>query len=131
MKDYTKWNWDTILELLQGPLLNPKRLDEVLKSTKFVKRLLSFFRPSKRFFSTIQVSKAASNKFVRVGCALMRTLIGSGEGLSLRARHSRPPFCVQFFHSGVKYLVENKLILQISEALAHLDPVCNMYCLKV
>lgn len=52
------------MELLQGPLLNAKRLDEAIKGTKFIKRLLFFYSPSSRQFSEIVYSKV--NKILRL-----------------------------------------------------------------
>jgi len=43
-KNYEKWNWDIISELLDGPLLNPKRYEEAVNS-KFLKKLMTFFLP--------------------------------------------------------------------------------------
>ncbi|RUO96003.1 LOW QUALITY PROTEIN: Rapamycin-insensitive companion of mTOR, middle domain-containing protein, partial [Jimgerdemannia flammicorona] len=56
-KDYTKWNWENILELLQGPLLNPRRLEEAMRGSKFIKRLLAFYRPFGHRFSDIKATK--------------------------------------------------------------------------
>ncbi|RHZ01868.1 hypothetical protein DYB31_016144, partial [Aphanomyces astaci] len=42
-KDWFRWNWDIISELLEGPLTNPARLSEAMK-TKFFKRVSGFFR---------------------------------------------------------------------------------------
>lgn len=51
-KDYTRWHWDAISELLSGALLNPSHLAKAL-NTKFVKRILSFLRPSNKLFSVM------------------------------------------------------------------------------
>ncbi|RPB20737.1 hypothetical protein L211DRAFT_791659 [Terfezia boudieri ATCC MYA-4762] len=102
--NYSKWNWDMITEIIQGPLGNWKRLEEA-KSTKFLKRLLSFYRPFKHKFSDILNTKP-NQRYVRVGCALFTTLLGSPE--------------------GVKYLGGNKLLFQISECLAQLDPMSGI-----
>lgn len=90
-----------VMEIIQGPLGNWKRLEEA-KSTKFLKRLSSFYRPFKHKFSDILNTKP-NQRYVRVGCALFITLLGSPE--------------------GVKYLANNKLLYQIAECLAQLDPV--------
>lgn len=37
-----------INEILEGNLLTPARLEEVMKKTKFIKRILNFFLPSKQ-----------------------------------------------------------------------------------
>lgn len=58
-KDHTKWNYDMILELLEGPLLNPKRLDESMRATKFMRRLLGFYHPFACRFSDIRKSRVS------------------------------------------------------------------------
>ena len=45
-KDWRKWDWNLILELCEGNLINTTRL-EALQRTKFIKRLLNFYLPSK------------------------------------------------------------------------------------
>ncbi|SAL99279.1 hypothetical protein [Absidia glauca] len=104
-KDYTKWSWDNIVELLQGPLLNPKRLDEAMRGKKFIKRLLAFYRPFRHQFSDINCTKANVIRYVKTGCILLSTLLGSVD--------------------GVRYLEENKLLDQVAEALDELDPLKN------
>lgn len=52
-RDYTKWNYDVLLDLIEGPLLNAKRLEEAIKVSKFVKRLMTFFHPESHRFSDI------------------------------------------------------------------------------
>lgn len=44
-KDHTRWSLDILIGLLEGPLLNPRRLDEAMRASKFMRRLLSFFHP--------------------------------------------------------------------------------------
>jgi rapamycin-insensitive companion of mTOR len=51
-KDWARWKWDSISELIEGPLRNPVFLQATLK-LKFFKRFLSFFRPSKKIFSEL------------------------------------------------------------------------------
>ncbi len=53
-KDWTKWNFDLIMEIVEGPLLNPKRLEEVFRVSKFGRRLLGFFHPFNRRFADIK-----------------------------------------------------------------------------
>lgn len=96
---------DALLELVQGPLLNPKRLDEALKGTKFLKRLMSFFRPFKYRFSDVKNTKP-NQRLVRLGCALFHTLLQNPE--------------------GVKYLADHKVLRQIAECLAQLDPMSGI-----
>src|SRR5204862_399668 len=86
-------------------LLLPKRLDEAFKGTKFHKRLMSFFRPFKYKFSAIKNTKP-NQKYVKIGCALFHTLLHNPEGL--------------------KYLAEDKVLRQIAECLAQLDPMSGI-----
>ena len=89
------------MELLQGPLLNPRRLEEALRA-KYLKRLIGFFRPASHRFSDIE-KNPESQRFVRLGCTLITTLLANPD--------------------GVKYLEGNKFLRQISESLNQLDPV--------
>ncbi|RDL34990.1 HR1 repeat-containing protein [Venustampulla echinocandica] len=100
-----KWNWDIILKIIEGPLLNGKRLDEAIKASKFVKRIMSFYRPFKYKFGEIRNTRI-NQKYVKVGCALIHTLLQTSE--------------------GVKYLADNKLLRQIAECLAQCDPTSGL-----
>ena len=44
-KDHNRWSLEIMGELLEGPLLNSRRLDEATRASKFMRRLLSFFHP--------------------------------------------------------------------------------------
>lgn len=100
--NYTKWRWDILQAIVEGPLLNPKRLDEAIRATRFMKRILDFYRPFTYRFSDIKNTKP-NQRYVRVGCALIHTLLQTPD--------------------GVKFLLENKLLRQLTECLAQLDPV--------
>ena len=104
-KTFTRWNWDALTELIQGPLINPRRLEEAIKTTKFMKRLMSFYRPFKYRFSSIKKTRP-NQKCVKVGKELFKTLLQTRE--------------------GIKYLNENKLLSQIAECLAQLDPMSGI-----
>lgn len=105
-----KWRWDVILKIIEGPLTNGKRLDEALKASKFVKRIMSFYRPFKYKFSEIRNTRS-TQMYVKVGCALMSTFLQTTE--------------------GVRYLADNKLLRQIAECLAQCDPVSlPLYTMK-
>lgn len=104
-KIFTRWNWDKLTELIQGPLTNPRRLEEAIKTTKFMKRLMSFYRPFKYRFSSIKKTRP-NQKCVKVGKELFKTLLQTKE--------------------GIKYLNENKLLSQIAECLAQLDPMSGI-----
>lgn len=100
-KDYVKWDWDLIMQLLQAPLRNPQVFEDVTKNTKLFKRLLSFYRPFKYRFSTLRRTKS-NLIYVKVGCEIFRCLLSHKQ--------------------GVKYLSENKILPQIAECLAQMDP---------
>lgn len=97
-----KWNWDVILRIIEGPLMNGKRVEEAIKASKFAKRVVGFYRPFKHRFSELK-STRNTQKYIRVGCALIHTLLQTNE--------------------GVRYLADHKLLRQIAECLAQCDPV--------
>ena len=97
--NYLKWKWDLIHDIVEGPLANSKRLEEA-KSTKFLKRLIAFYRPFKYRFSEARNTKP-NQRYVRTGSALMKCLLKTPE--------------------GVAYLGENKMLAQLAECLAQLD----------
>ena len=45
-KDFLKWDWKQINDILEMTIIQPQKLRDALK-TKFVKRLLAFYSPSK------------------------------------------------------------------------------------
>ena len=111
VKDYFDWNWIQLSELIQGPLRNPKKFEEILKiAPKFMKRLMSFYRPFKfRFCNTSISDPKARTKvsgkghiFVTVGCQLFDALLSTKE--------------------GARYLSSNKIMPQLSETFAQIDP---------
>jgi len=54
-KDSSKWNWDIVGELIDGPLRYPAHLATACK-TKFFKRILYFLRPNSYLFSVFPYS---------------------------------------------------------------------------
>lgn len=59
-KDFLKWNRNSLGELFEGgPLLNPKRLDEAMRASKFMKRVLGFYAPFAYKFSNVRKSKVS------------------------------------------------------------------------
>lgn len=104
-KVFAQWNWDALMELVQGPLRSARRMDEVTRGTKFMKRLLSFFRPFKYRFSYLTATQE-NRRYAEVGKALMSTFLATDE--------------------GVRYLSTNKLFRQIAECLAQLDPLSGI-----
>jgi rapamycin-insensitive companion of mTOR len=103
--NFMKWKWDLIHNIIEGPLTNPKRMEEAIKGSKFIKRLVGFYRPFKYRFSEVRNTKP-NQRYVRTGCALMRVMVQSAE--------------------GSKYLAENKLLRQIAECLAQVDRMSGL-----
>lgn len=103
--NYTKWRWDLIQNIIDGPLLNAKRLDEAMKATKFLHRLLGFYRPFKFRFSEVRNTKP-NQRYVRAGRSLMQSLLHNPE--------------------GIRYLSESKLIRQVAECLSHFDRMSGL-----
>ena len=103
--NYLKWKWDLINDLIEGPLLNPRRLEEAIKATKFMKRLTKFYRPFKYKFSDSKNTKP-NQRYVRTGCALIKTLLQNQEGIA--------------------FLSEDKLLRQVAECLAQVDRVSGL-----
>ncbi|KAG5949801.1 hypothetical protein E4U53_005754 [Claviceps sorghi] len=103
--NFAKWNWEVIIKVIVGPLQTGKRLDEAIKASKFMKRLMSFYRPFKYKFAEIKNTKN-TQKYVKAGCALMHSLLQSPE--------------------GIKFLADSKLLRQIAECLAQCDPTSGL-----
>lgn len=64
-KDVKKWEWDIIMELMRYRLVDQE---------KFLKRILTFFRPKKKIFCTLAF-KDSHMKYCEVGCQLLRYVI--------------------------------------------------------
>ena len=103
--NYQKWRWDIIQNIIDGPLRNPKRLEEASRTSKFLHRLLGFYRPFKYRFADIKNTKP-NQRYVRIGCALFQCLLLNTE--------------------GVKYLAEDKVIRQLAECLSHFDRMSGL-----
>lgn len=114
-KEFSEWNWVQLSEFIQGPMRNPKKFEEIMKNyPKFLFRLMSFYRPFKFRFSNIKTSTHSTSNthkskrrqqnelFYQVGCNFFDALLSTNEGM--------------------KYLSNNKIIPQISESFAQLDP---------
>ncbi|KDQ62311.1 hypothetical protein JAAARDRAFT_30208 [Jaapia argillacea MUCL 33604] len=101
-KDHNKWNFETLQDLIEGPLLNPKRMEEAIKVSRFLRRLMSFFHPFNHRFSDMPRNKA-NQRWVRLGCTLLTTLMASQDG--------------QRFLSS-----EDDFLKQIVKSFAQLDP---------
>lgn len=99
-KDYHRWNFDALMEIIQGPLLNPGRLEEAFKVSKFGRRLMTFFQPLYRRFSDIKKTRT-SQKWIKLGVALFTTLLANKGGINI--------------------LVEDKILMQIVDCFMELD----------
>ncbi|KAF8895478.1 Rapamycin-insensitive companion of mTOR, N-term-domain-containing protein [Infundibulicybe gibba] len=95
-KDHNKWNFETLHELIEGPLLNPKRMEEAIKVSRFIRRLMSFFHPFNHRFSDMLRNKANA-RWVRLGNSLLTTLMASQDGV--RYLSSDDPFLTQIVRS--------------------------------
>ena len=82
-KDFQYWNWNIILELLEGPLMNKTQLEELVRSTKFIRRLLVFYRPLRMRFSNVNQGSRLSQKYIQVGCAFFKMLTINPEGIKI------------------------------------------------
>lgn len=103
--NYAKWNWEVIMKVIDGPLQSGKRLEEAVRASKFMKRIMSFYRPFKYKFADIKNTRN-TQKYVRAGCALMHSLLQSPE--------------------GIKFLADSKVVRQIAECLAQCDPTSGL-----
>ncbi|KAK0188086.1 Rapamycin-insensitive companion of mTOR, N-term-domain-containing protein [Armillaria mellea] len=101
-RDYMKWNFEVLQELIEGPLLNPKRMEEAIRAAKFIRRLMSFFHPFSHRFS--EIPKIKSNlRWARLGCSLLTTLLASPDGMRFLS-------------------TEDQFLTQIVKSFAQLDP---------
>ncbi|KAF8305657.1 hypothetical protein DL93DRAFT_2172481 [Clavulina sp. PMI_390] len=101
---HTKWNFETLTALVEGPLLNPKRLEEALKGTRFGKKLMPFFWPRSGKFATLE--KTPENaKWIQFACSWITVLVTSRDG------------------AGIRFLgAEDALIPQLASCFAELLP---------
>ncbi|GAV47124.1 hypothetical protein ZYGR_0E01390 [Zygosaccharomyces rouxii] len=82
-KEFNLWNWNVIQELLEGPLLNDKHLDELARSTKFIRRLLIFYRPLRMRFANVNRGSRLSQRYVQAGCQFFHMLTSSTVGMRI------------------------------------------------
>eukprot|EP01113_Clastostelium_recurvatum_P028085 TRINITY_DN3400_c0_g1_i6.p1 TRINITY_DN3400_c0_g1~~TRINITY_DN3400_c0_g1_i6.p1 ORF type:complete len:774 (+),score=142.03 TRINITY_DN3400_c0_g1_i6:4056-6377(+) len=80
---------------MRAPLTNPTHLTSALK-TKFIKRILSFLRPSNRLFCNMAWT-TENMKYARIACQTMEVLVNAD--------------------AGFEYLKDNKMITHISDML--------------
>ncbi|TFK61396.1 hypothetical protein BDN72DRAFT_805030 [Pluteus cervinus] len=101
-KDHAKWSFEHLHELVEGPLLNAKRLDDAIRVSRSIRRLMSFFYPFNHRFSDLPRTKANA-RWVKLGCSILTTLMANSD--------------------GVRYLsTDDLLVPQIVKSFAQLDP---------
>ncbi|KZV78009.1 hypothetical protein EXIGLDRAFT_83859, partial [Exidia glandulosa HHB12029] len=102
-REHMKWNYDSLMDLIEGPMLNPKRLEEALKVSKFGKRLMLFFHPqTRKGFADMKRTKS-NQKWVKLGCTLITTLLSNADG-------------VRFLQT------DDPFLKQLADALNDIDP---------
>ncbi|EDO16423.1 hypothetical protein Kpol_1030p33, partial [Vanderwaltozyma polyspora DSM 70294] len=82
VKDFSLWNWNVIQELLEGPLTNARQLEELGK-TKFIRKLLVFYRPLRQRFSNVDKKSRLAQKYIQVGCKFFKMLTLTSEGMKI------------------------------------------------
>jgi len=102
-KFFHKWNWDAIDELLQGPLLNSKRVDESINN-KFLRKLWSCYLPHSRQFADLP-QEASSLRYVKTGCLFIETMLATNE--------------------GVKFLSDSEFLTQLATGMEELLPTSD------
>ncbi len=103
--NFLKWDWPLIQELIEGPMVNPQRFLEALKQEKFIHRLLGFLRPFKFRFSD-EANTKSNQRYVRTACSLVKCMLQHQE--------------------GIHYLSSSKVMPQLAECLAQLDPASGI-----
>ena len=96
-KDYTKWNIDSLVHIFEAVSGNSKRLEEAMRSSKLVKRVLAFYHPFSLQYAAI-ANNEKTQRYTKLGCVVLQTLVSSPD--------------------GIKTLVEDKLLKEIRESLA-------------
>lgn len=107
VKEFNSWDWKLILDIFQGPLQSERKFLEIMeKQPKFFKRLLSFYRPFKFRFCNLSNKSKDLKRILTVGVLIFETLMK--------------------YPAGVKYLYKNKIMIQILEIYAQVDPLSGI-----
>ncbi len=96
-KDFSKWNWEGLLDVVEG--LGPK-LDDTLKLYKFLKKALFYFKPSSSLYSELTNIKSHA-LITKTAFTLIKTLLKTKE--------------------GVKALEESFLFQELGELVSNMD----------
>ncbi|AGO11487.1 AaceriABR214Cp [[Ashbya] aceris (nom. inval.)] len=110
-KDFSQWNWDVLSDLCEGPLCNPRRLEELSRTTKFIRRLLVFYRPFRYRFSTVSSKATNAKQYVKVGCQFFNTLLQHYEGLKVLLDDSKiiPQLASTLYKAMEGHILPSKL----------------------
>ena len=60
-KDHMKWNFETLQDLIEGPLHSAKRMEEAIKVSRYIRKVMSFFHPFSHRFSDLANTKVSSS----------------------------------------------------------------------
>ncbi|TID16698.1 hypothetical protein CANINC_004150 [Pichia inconspicua] len=87
-KEFWEWNWEIIEQIVKYYFCHSRILEEeLLKGSKFIKRLVSFYKPQKAGFVTLRGdNKGGGQKFscyIEVGISLMKDLAMTITGLQI------------------------------------------------
>ena len=84
------------------------RMEEAIKVSRYIRKLMSFFHPFNHRFSDLSKSKT-NIRWIRLGCSFLTSLLASPD--------------------GVRFLHEDDFMNQIVKSFAQLDPVsCLATC---
>ncbi|KAL6932807.1 hypothetical protein ACO0R3_001891 [Hanseniaspora guilliermondii] len=83
-KNYSQWDWSLLLVICRGMLKTNRRIDELNRNTKFIRRLIVFFRPYRFRFSGVPIVDVKNpDLIVDVGCSFFRALCETESGLKI------------------------------------------------
>lgn len=110
LKEFIDWDWTSLSQLFQGPIRNPQRFAEIQeKYPKLLKTFISFLRPFKYRFG--QIPLLPSTKYPALKNPKVVILVASQLFESLLT-----------FNEGAQFLASNKLMPQLAEIFAQVDP---------
>ncbi|KAL6928035.1 hypothetical protein ACO0SA_002761 [Hanseniaspora valbyensis] len=83
-KKYAEWNWGLLLFICKNLLNVNSRIDDLNKNTKFIRRLLVFYRPFRYRFSALKIENIKNGDLIiDVGCEFFRVLTKSEAGMKI------------------------------------------------
>jgi hypothetical protein len=100
----SRWNFDILLLLVQGPLRVPARVRWARDNTRFFTRILGFYKPSAlKSFATLR-REECTDEICGFGVAMVETLLACKEGAEMLERSDFPKALRQMLQE----LVEDK-----------------------